>query len=579
MYVCTLDARKAFDTVPHESLIRKVYLTGIDDNIVRMIDSLYQDVTTKVKWRGRIGQPFQNLQGTRQGGVVSPDLYKVFINDLLTQFESAGLGMYIGDSYIGIPTVADDVTLLTLHTHELQVMIDSASDFAKEEKYALNPTKTDIGNLGHKKPDTTPTWCLDGEELMLKPDVTHLGIQHSGTKSTSKQLAMQKKSLLIRTCYSLIGTGMHGANGLNPQSAYKIYRSYVLPRVMYGLASSVLSSSDTQLLEKAHRRILRELQSLPERTVTSCIYLLIGALPFEALYHLTQLSLLTSVLHSSNSTISNLCLRQSAMKTPKSTSWFTHTSKLLIKYRLPSIHDLMNRTPTREHLKQLFKQKVTEYWSEELMKDCKSRSSLQLLALLPLTSEKLHPLWATVAKNIHDVRRGFIKARIATGTILLQKQQKKFKMVTSAECLLCHTGEEDLHHLLITCPALYEARERYIHQIRRLVCEASSEIWAKMVTDQEIMVQLIVDCTKLPFFGNIDCDWNEIECFSRYFCASLVNTRARLLDEISPDDHRHNTRKVRSKRVASNTRRKQPLPHRKVTSCGATLTVGKYSNQ
>ena len=91
---------------------------------------------------------------------------------------------------------------------------------------------------------------MNGEDIPLKPEVTHLGIQHSGIRTTSENLVKHKKSLLLRTCYSLIGMGMHGTNGLNPQASFSIYRSYVIPRVMYGLASVVLTSSQIQVLEK-----------------------------------------------------------------------------------------------------------------------------------------------------------------------------------------------------------------------------------------------------------------------------------------------------------------------------------------
>ena len=46
LWVCTLDAKKAFDTVDHNSLVRKMYNTGIDRGMVAVLDSMYQDMTT-----------------------------------------------------------------------------------------------------------------------------------------------------------------------------------------------------------------------------------------------------------------------------------------------------------------------------------------------------------------------------------------------------------------------------------------------------------------------------------------------------------------------------------------------------
>jgi hypothetical protein len=45
----------------------------------------------------------------------------------------------------------------------------------------------------------------------------------------------ERIALARRTLYSLIKTGVHGTNGLNPRTSCKIYQVYVIPRLLYGL--------------------------------------------------------------------------------------------------------------------------------------------------------------------------------------------------------------------------------------------------------------------------------------------------------------------------------------------------------
>ena len=66
----------------------------------------------------------------RQGGVWSPTAYRVFVNSLLKAFEDRKLGAHLGSLYCGIPTVADDVTLVSNDPNELQVMLNVQSSFA-----------------------------------------------------------------------------------------------------------------------------------------------------------------------------------------------------------------------------------------------------------------------------------------------------------------------------------------------------------------------------------------------------------------------------------------------------------------
>ena len=89
-------------------------------------------------------------------------------------------------------------------------------------------------------------------------------------------------SLGRRSAYALMGSGFHGMNGISPAISIHIYRTYVLPRVLYGLDGTILKSKHITKLERFHRKTLRQLQTLPDRTATCAVYLLGGILPLEA---------------------------------------------------------------------------------------------------------------------------------------------------------------------------------------------------------------------------------------------------------------------------------------------------------
>jgi hypothetical protein len=103
LYICTLDAKKAFDTVCHSSLLRKLYLEGVELGTWSLIKESYRNMTTKVKWKDEIGEEFIVRQGVRQGGVMSPSLYKTYINNLLLSVEDTGRGFHIGPFSVASP--------------------------------------------------------------------------------------------------------------------------------------------------------------------------------------------------------------------------------------------------------------------------------------------------------------------------------------------------------------------------------------------------------------------------------------------------------------------------------------------
>ncbi len=97
---------------------------------------------------------------------------------------------------------------------------------------------------------------------------------------------------------------------INPKTSYKIYQTYVIPRLLYSTETLTLTITQIQQFERFHTKTLKNLQSLPLRTSTSAVLLLIGALPAEAEIHRRQLSLIHAIVHANNLKLKNLMERQ-----------------------------------------------------------------------------------------------------------------------------------------------------------------------------------------------------------------------------------------------------------------------------
>ena len=78
-FVALLDAKSAFDVVRHHNLFRKLYLSGVEGRLWNVIYSLHNNTVSAIKWEGQMSTPFKVTQGVRQGGILSADLYKVYV--------------------------------------------------------------------------------------------------------------------------------------------------------------------------------------------------------------------------------------------------------------------------------------------------------------------------------------------------------------------------------------------------------------------------------------------------------------------------------------------------------------------
>jgi hypothetical protein len=99
-------------------------------------------------------------------------------------------------------------------------------------------------------------------------DVLVFGLTRSSSDENRINIE-ERIALARRTLYSLIKTGVHGTNGLNPRTSCKIYQVYVIPRLLYGLETLNLKKKDMATLSSFHIGTLKRLQSLPIRTANS----------------------------------------------------------------------------------------------------------------------------------------------------------------------------------------------------------------------------------------------------------------------------------------------------------------------
>ena len=141
-YIGLLDGNSAFDVVVHANIIRRLFQIGFSKQSITLINNLYTNASSCIKWKNQISKSMISIeQGVRQGGALSADLYKVYVNPLLDILSNSGLGGKIGNINCCAPTCADDVVLIANNPIDIQTMVDIAVDFSKREGYLLQPQK------------------------------------------------------------------------------------------------------------------------------------------------------------------------------------------------------------------------------------------------------------------------------------------------------------------------------------------------------------------------------------------------------------------------------------------------------
>ncbi len=100
---------------------------------------LHTNQKLQVKWGGNISSQFGVLNGVKQGGVLAPILFAVYIDGMLERLKESVIGCYLSNSY-----VADDVKMLCPTHSGMQPMYNICKNYAEEYNIKFNGSKSHL---------------------------------------------------------------------------------------------------------------------------------------------------------------------------------------------------------------------------------------------------------------------------------------------------------------------------------------------------------------------------------------------------------------------------------------------------
>ena len=168
VFTCFVDSSKAFDRVVHHGLYLKLMKRGIPLSFLLILMSWYDNLMCKVRWCNAFSSPYRILAGVKQGGIMSPPLYNVYVDDLILEIKKRGVGCTVGKLFAGILIYADDIALLSPSMAALQVMLDICTKYGLEWDICFNASKTKALVIG-------PGFKMEPFDLSLSSSVSNSG--------------------------------------------------------------------------------------------------------------------------------------------------------------------------------------------------------------------------------------------------------------------------------------------------------------------------------------------------------------------------------------------------------------------
>ena len=96
----------------------------------------------RVRWGSQLFQSFGVSNGVRQGGIISPYLFAVYIDQLSKDLNRVPAGCYIGNTLVNHIIYADDICCFSPSVAGLQDLLDVCDSFSYKNGIVFNRNKS-----------------------------------------------------------------------------------------------------------------------------------------------------------------------------------------------------------------------------------------------------------------------------------------------------------------------------------------------------------------------------------------------------------------------------------------------------
>ncbi|KAG7306355.1 hypothetical protein JYU34_008979 [Plutella xylostella] len=202
VYACFLDLSKAFDLVSYKVLWDKlVRETTLPKEVISVLKYWYGNQTNCVRWAGSSLSDAYRLEcGVRQGGLTSPKLFSLYVNQLIVELSNAQVGCSIDGVAMNNISYADDMVLLSPTVRALRHLLAICEQYAVTHGLRYNESKSEfmVFRAVNKTYTTVPDIPLNGTPLKQVDKFKYLGHWVTCDLSDKADIERERRALCVR---------------------------------------------------------------------------------------------------------------------------------------------------------------------------------------------------------------------------------------------------------------------------------------------------------------------------------------------------------------------------------------------
>lgn len=343
---------------------------------------MYCRTSNRIKFDEGISDPFISERGAKQGDVLSPIFFNIFINQIIDILDNHSTDpISIDNSKLHCLLYADDLVLLSSSPAGLQNSLDLLAKFCSDWKLEINLTKSKAMIFNSNGKTFLDFFKINGSYIETIDKYCYLGIvlKYNGNFNLASNVLQDKARKALFKVKKTLGFN------ISCKTLEKVFDSMVLPILLYvselwGIESATnFSKASSFMYEKFHIKFIKEI--LGKTTNSACLSEL-NRLPIGSKIIMYSIKFLNHIISSRNSLVNELFFN-----TLESNSWTKNMKKCLQK--LGFSHLMCFNTDFKPLFPQL-KQRINDIFLQEQNASIHSSEKLLFFKSFCLSPERAY---------------------------------------------------------------------------------------------------------------------------------------------------------------------------------------------
>ncbi|KAK3882552.1 hypothetical protein Pcinc_013084 [Petrolisthes cinctipes] len=246
-----IDFKSAFDTVWREALWIFLSSVGVNQRMINVIKKMYENTQCSVMIGGSMTEWFCVRVGVRQGCILSPALFNLFLEFVMRELKSIDRELNYREKMSLDIRYADDTTLLSVIFGKLGLSTQELETACMKWGLKINNKKCKILT------DGDDNIRIDGEEVQRVNEFVFLG---SMLPFTSKDV--NRRIALASAAFGRLQRTVWSRRDISLKLKVRLYKSLILPIAIYAGETWTLRAEDTRRLEVFEMRCLRAIMGI-----------------------------------------------------------------------------------------------------------------------------------------------------------------------------------------------------------------------------------------------------------------------------------------------------------------------------